>query len=155
MKHNWKNFNNEKIDLLPTLTKLIEDNKNDSFKVFVGTDSQQKKDGITYVTAIVFYREGIGGTIFCLKEKEKIVDLHSRLWNETYKAVSIASELNIFLKDFDMKVHEVHADLNPSKKHKSNTVVQSALGYICGMGFNGKIKPDSWAASKVANVHTK
>ena len=41
--------------------------------------------------------------------------MRSRLWNETYKAV--AFELNNFLKDFGMKVDEVHADLNASKKY--------------------------------------
>ena len=30
--------------LYDELQKVIEDNKNDNFKVYVGTDSQQKKD---------------------------------------------------------------------------------------------------------------
>ena len=152
---NWKNFDGEKIELYTELQKVIEDNKNDNFKVYVGTDSQQKKDHILYVTAIVFYRTGLGGLIFYLKEKEKKVDMRSRLWNETYKAVALALELNNFLKDFGMKVDEVHADLNASKTYKSNSVVQASLGYICGMGFKGCIKPFAFASSKIANKFTK
>ena len=54
-----------------------------------------------------------------------------------------------------MRVDEVHADLNPSPMHESNSSVQACLGYICGMGFDGKIKPDSWAASSVAHRKTQ
>jgi predicted RNase H-related nuclease YkuK (DUF458 family) len=28
-------------------------------------------------------------------------------------------------------------------------------GWICGMGFGLKVKPDSWASSSIADNHTK
>ena len=129
--------------------------EDDDIKFYVGTDSQKKKKYTVYVTAIVMYLEGRGGVVYYTKEKEKNTSLFTRLWNETYKAIEVARELNDFLKPYCLRVNEVHADLNASPKHKSNQLVKSCIGYIQGMGFEGQIKPRSWCASKVANKMTK
>lgn len=151
----WRKLDGGEIDLYTELQHDISLYENDELKFYVGTDSQQKKKRVIYVTAIILYRTGIGGNVYYLKEKEAKVDMRTRLWNETYKAVEIAKELNDFLFKFGLRVDEVHADLNPDKIHKSNSVVQACLGFICGMGFEGKIKPHAWGASKVANKMTK
>jgi predicted RNase H-related nuclease YkuK (DUF458 family) len=159
-EYKWKKLDGEIVNnLLETISLDIVKTKaefaDDEIKFYVGTDSQRKKYDIVFVTAIVLYRKKSGGIVYILKEREKHSDIRTRLWNETYKAITIATELNDFLKSFNLRVDEVHADLNPDPKHKSNSLVKSCLGYICGMGFEGKIKPASWAASKVANIHTK
>ena len=156
----WIRLDKDEIpDIFEQLKLDIENAKimraDDEIKFYVGTDSQRKKKYITYVTAIVMYTEKKGGAVYYTKERESVLDMHSRLWNETYKAVNIAQELNEFLKDFNLRVHEVHADLNANPKYKSHKLVKSCLGYIQGMGFDGMIKPDAWAASKIANKHTK
>jgi predicted RNase H-related nuclease YkuK (DUF458 family) len=46
---------------------------------------------------------------------------------------------------------EIHADINPSTKYESNKALTEAVGYILGMGYNFKIKPESWAASTGAD----
>ena len=155
---NWNRLTGENVnDLFLTINKDIEDNKNadSEIKFYVGTDSQVKRKGITYVTAVVLYRVGDGALVYYSKQNENQMDMHARLWNETYKAVEVAKELNEFLKSYNLRVDEVHADLNPNDIHKSNSSVQACLGYICGMGFDGKIKPYAWASSCVANKKTK
>lgn len=156
----WKKLEGNIVnDLYTTIAQDIKATKikfaDEDIKFYVGTDSQRKKYDVVYVTAIVLYRKKSGGSVYILKEREKLTDMHTRLWNETEKAIKVATELNTFLVDFNLRVDEVHADLNPDKKYKSNSLVQSCLGYICGMGFEGKVKPQAWAASKVANIHTK
>ena len=111
-----------------TKAKLIREN--DDIKFYVGTDSQRHKGKIVFVTAIVMYMEKHGGAVYYVKENEKPTDMHTRLWNETYKAVNIAQELNNFLKDFNLRVNEIHADLNDSPKHKSNKLVSSCIKYF-------------------------
>ena len=156
----WKKLEGNIVnDLYTTIAQDIKATKvkfaDEDIKFYVGTDSQRKKYDVVYVTAIVLYRKKSGGSVYILKEREKLTDMHTRLWNETEKAIKVATELNTFLVDFNLRVDEVHADLNPDKNYKSNTLVKSCLGYICGMGFEGKVKPQAWAASKVANIHTK
>lgn len=151
----WRRLDGEEINLFKTIEKDIKLYNEAEIKFYVGTDSQRKKKHITYITSIILYRETIGGCVYYTKERDKIIEMTSRLWNETYKAVTVAQELNDFLEQFDLRVNEVHADLNPNPKHKSNSVVQSCLGFICGMGFIGKIKPDAWASSKISDRKTK
>ena len=46
---------------------------------------------------------------------------------------------------------EVHADINTSPHFKSNEALKEAMGYIMGMGFAFRAKPDAFASSSCAN----
>jgi predicted RNase H-related nuclease YkuK (DUF458 family) len=46
---------------------------------------------------------------------------------------------------------EVHADINTNVQFKSNEALKDAMGYIMGMGFSFKAKPDSFASSCCAD----
>ena len=123
-------------------------------KFYVGCDSQSYKEHIAYVTAIVLYETGKGGLGYYMREIEEPVPMRHRLWNETYKAVTTATWLNQLLIEFDYRVDEVHADLNSDEKHLSQSSVTECLGFITSMGFVGKIKPEAWVASGVADQKT-
>lgn len=153
---NWKRLTGEKLEnIKDTILADVAKYPDKEIKFYVGCDSQLIKHKIIYVTAIVLYRQGNGGLAYYFKEHEEKVHDRTRLWNETFKAVNCALWLNELLKQVDLIVVEVHADLNHDEKHMSNTMVQACLGYICSMGFEGKIKPWSWVSTKVANSKTK
>jgi len=46
---------------------------------------------------------------------------------------------------------EVHADINTNVQFKSNDALKDAMGYIMGMGFAFKAKPDAFASSCCAD----
>jgi predicted RNase H-related nuclease YkuK (DUF458 family) len=46
---------------------------------------------------------------------------------------------------------EVHADINTNPNFKSNDALKEVMGYIVGMGFAFKAKPDAFASSNCAN----
>jgi predicted RNase H-related nuclease YkuK (DUF458 family) len=46
---------------------------------------------------------------------------------------------------------EVHADINTNPNFKSNDALEEAMGYILGMGFAFKAKPQAFASSSCAN----
>ena len=46
---------------------------------------------------------------------------------------------------------EVHADINTNPQFKSNDALREAMGYILGMGFAFKAKPEAFASSSCAN----
>ena len=46
---------------------------------------------------------------------------------------------------------EVHADINTDPHFKSNVALKEAMGYILGMGFVFKAKPDAFASSSCAD----
>ena len=66
------------------------------------------------------------------------------------KSIEVATEIAELLDLYEIPL-EIHADINPDPRYDSNKALQSAVGYILGMGYEFKIKPDAWAASTAAD----
>ncbi|MEM5782703.1 MAG: ribonuclease H-like YkuK family protein, partial [Candidatus Aenigmatarchaeota archaeon] len=75
---------------------------------------------------------------------------YSRLWKEATLSLDISRELLKFLikEKLDFQF-EVHLDLGTNGKSKS--VIKELINLIKGYGFDVKIKPESYAATKVAD----
>ena len=151
----WRKFNGDPIELpiLDAVEHAIkrETEKGHRLKVCIGTDSQVKGKETEYATVIVFLREGHGGFMFIHNEKTKQqFTIKERMLTEVAKSIEIAYELcNLFtIYDVDM---EVHADINTNPQFKSNDALKEAMGYILGMGFAFKAKPEAFASSSCAN----
>lgn len=151
----WRKFNGDPIELpiLEAVEHAIkrETGKGHRLKVCIGTDSQVKGKETEFATVIVFLREGNGGFMFIHNEKTKQqFTIKERMLTEVAKSIEIAYELcNLFtVYDVDM---EVHADINTNPHFKSNDALREAMGYILGMGFAFKAKPEAFASSSCAN----
>ena len=135
------------------------ENESESSKIYIGCDSEVfKKRGmwfVNYYQVVVVHKNGRNGcklfgfqTTEADYTKDKRKPLY-RLMQEVYKA----SELYLQLADsIGNREVEVHLDLNPNKKYVSNMIVDQAIGYIKSTcNVVPLIKPDSWAASSVAD----
>ncbi len=151
----WRKFNGDALHLpiKEAVEQAIkrETSQGYKLKVCIGTDSQVKGRETEFATVIVFLREGHGGFMFI--HNEKTLQQHSikeRMLVEVAKSIEIAYELcNLFtMYDVDM---EVHADINTNPQFKSNEALREAMGYILGMGFAFKAKPEAFASSSCAN----
>jgi predicted RNase H-related nuclease YkuK (DUF458 family) len=69
---------------------------------------------------------------------------------EVARSIEIAYELCDLFNRYDIDM-EVHADINTSPQFKSNEALREAMGYILGMGFAFKAKPEAFASSSCAN----
>jgi predicted RNase H-related nuclease YkuK (DUF458 family) len=69
---------------------------------------------------------------------------------EVSKSIEIAYELCDLFIEYDIEM-EVHADINTNAQFKSNDALKDAMGYIMGMGFAFKAKPDAFASSCCAD----
>ena len=177
---NWLNFSNKPILNLFTSIKdcintYLENGASlNNIKCITACDSQRRGTDVTYVTTIVLINEGKGGNVFYIKEYEnyshiltfenttmyerklKIKSLmQKRLWSEASKAVNCALWVNSLCKPLNIKVSEVHVDINTNKKYRSSELYNGIIGFIESCGFIPKAKPDSWAASGIANSKTK
>ena len=120
-------------------------------KVCIGTDSQVRGGSIEYATVIVFLREKKGGFMFISNDRmEKEISLKERMITEVAKSVDIAYKLCDLLDAYNVEL-EVHADINTDPHFKSNAALKDAMGYILGMGFVFKAKPDAFASSSCAD----
>lgn len=161
-------------NLVDYLEKLFDEQleKNRMMKVSIGTDSQKIK-GTLYKFATVIListTEDLGGGVIVgrggmiiaatythdfmkkdtdgrKRDKELV---NERMVFEVGKSIEVATEIAELLDVYEIPL-EIHADINPNPKHDSNKALQSAVGYILGMGYEFKIKPEAWAASTAAD----
>jgi hypothetical protein len=76
--------------------------------------------------------------------------LKERMLMEVAKSIEIAYELCDLFIDYNIEM-EVHADINTNPQFKSNDALKEAMGYILGMGFAFKAKPEAFASSCCAD----
>ena len=156
------------------LEKLFDEQlaNNRILNVSIGTDSQ-KITGTLYKFATVIVittTEDLGGGVIVgrggmiisatyshdfmkktiegrLRDKELV---NERMVFEVGKSIEAAGGIAELLDLYEIPL-AIHADINPNPKHESNKALQSAVGYILGMGYDFKIKPESYAASTIAD----
>lgn len=151
----WRKFNGEAINLpiKEEVRRAIvrEKEKGYKLKVCIGTDSQVKGAETEFATVIVFLREHRGGFMFIHNEKTlHKFQIKERMLVEVARSIEIAYELCDLFTEYDVDM-EVHADINTNPHFKSNEALREAMGYILGMGFAFKAKPDAFASSSCAN----
>lgn len=151
----WRRLNGQRIEapLLDAVEQTIEQQHAEGYrlKVCIGTDSQVIGDEVHFATVIVFLREKRGGFMFVSNEKTNHkMSLRGRMIMETGRSVEVAYALCPLLDLYDVAL-EVHADINTDPAFESNTALKEAMGYILGMGFVFKAKPDAVAASCCAD----
>jgi predicted RNase H-related nuclease YkuK (DUF458 family) len=151
----WRKFNGDPIGLPihEAVEKAIQREIANGFKmkVCIGTDSQVKGRETEFATVIVFLREVHGGFMFIHNEKTKQqFTIKERMLMEVAKSIEIAYELCDLFTVYDVDM-EVHADINTNPHFKSNDALKEAMGYILGMGFAFKAKPEAFASSSCAN----
>jgi predicted RNase H-related nuclease YkuK (DUF458 family) len=170
----WKR--NEKIieePIVEYLEKVLENelDKNHILSVSVGTDSQKISKLLYRFATVILIRvtEDLGGGVIVgrggmiisstymhefksktLGKNRDIELINERMVFEVGKSIEVAGEIAELLDLYEVKM-EIHADINPDPKHDSNKALQQAVGYILGMGYDFKIKPDAWAASSAAD----
>lgn len=151
----WKKYNGQVLldDILIEVEETIKREKSNDIqlKICIGTDSQVRGDVIEFATVIVFLREKSGGFMFINKEKNKQkMAIKERMITEVSKSVNIAYILHPIIQKHDIPL-EVHADINTDPGFPSNAAYTEAMGYIKGMGFDFKAKPDAFASSYCAD----
>lgn len=120
-------------------------------KVCIGTDSQVKHNIVEFATAIVFIREKRGGFMYFNSFiTRNQFSLKERMIHEVSKSIEIAYELCPLFDSYRVEM-EIHADINTDPHFKSNDALKEAMGYIIGMGYTFKAKPDAFASSYCAN----
>ncbi|MGF7231577.1 ribonuclease H-like YkuK family protein [Arachidicoccus sp.] len=151
----WRKFNGDKIPLpikdVVEQTIQAEVAKGIKLKVCIGTDSQVKGADVEFATVIVFLREHSGGFMYIYNETlSRAFHIKERMLLEVAKSIEVAYELcDLFIK-YNIEM-EVHADINTNPQFKSNDALKEAMGYILGMGFAFKAKPEAFASSSCAD----
>jgi uncharacterized protein len=154
-QHQWRKLNGQliegSIEDEVRQTVLREKEAGNELKVCIGTDSQAKGKDTDFATVIVFVRKGKGGFMYIRNEttKQKMY-IKERMLLEVGKSIEVAYALCRIFTMYGVDM-EVHADINTNPNFKSNDALKEAMGYIQGMGFAFKAKPEAFASSSCAN----
>lgn len=151
----WRRLDGTKIEstLLDAVEAAIlrEKEAGHRLKLCIGSDSQVKGKVTEFASVIVFLREKKGGFMFIHNEKTtQEMSIKERMILEVSLSVDVAYALCDLLDKHNVEL-EVHADINTDPSFKSNTALRDAMGYILGMGFVFKAKPDAFASSSCAD----
>lgn len=140
------------------IINIILEHRDDNGKVSVGTDSFIKKQDCIFSLAICLYDGDSqnGGRYFIKRtniDKGKYPNLLQRILAEVQKSVELGLKLLELIPVLDI---EIHLDVSGSDKNNGTSKFAEMLtGYAKGAGFECKIKPDAYAASSVADKHSK
>jgi predicted RNase H-related nuclease YkuK (DUF458 family) len=143
---------NEVIDEIKNFISAVPEA---NYKIIIGSDSQLYGEGVAdFVTAIVVHRIGNGGRYFWRKfEKENTYSLRDRIIKEVMLSLNTSTEiLKILEEKIEVKFDfEVHVDVG--ENGKTSALISEVTGMIRAYNFNFKTKPESYAASSVADKH--
>ena len=155
MKSNWFNADGEKIsfnDILIHAKKYVDAGKN----IFIGSDSMLYTKNCVFVTSICLHDDkNKRSNYFYRREKIQISnynDLKTRIFKEVEDAIDVGF---VLMESFSKTCIEIHIDIGKESRSKTNKFVDVITGWIKSLGFGVKLKPKSWAASSVADWHTK
>jgi hypothetical protein len=154
-------------EMIKVIADYIRVNPSESYDITVGTDSQNHKM-TRMVEVIAVCRIGDGGIFFFRREDiPKIKVLKEKIIEETNRSIvnamgfidALQEELLEDNIDLDIMFDEnrlsfaVHADIG--RRGKTKELIKEICGWIEASGFEARIKPDSYAASGVANMLSK
>ncbi len=126
------------------------------YRVVVGTDSQPHNGaGVDFVTAIVVHRVGSGGIYFWkhVVNKKHYV-LRQRMYEEAMLSLEMAETVLALLHQDGVTKYDVEIHVDIGKFGETREMISEIVGMVRGSGYQVKIKPESYAASKVADRHT-
>lgn len=137
-----------------TIMKEAE-GKEEEYQVMIGTDSQGFSDDTKVVAVIVLYHVGHGGKFFYRTEHlKKFNDFRDKIYNEAYESLEIAKAFVKAMYDSGHDIHTIiHVDIGENGKTKC--LIDEIMGWIRSEGFEAHYKPDSIAASFIADYYSK
>ena len=133
------------------------------YTVTIGTDSQNF-DKTKMVEVIAIHRIGTGGIFFYRTNYVRLIqNLRQKIQEETQLSLTVANvffdelhnNLSMLGHDLDhMHIKcQIHCDVGYNGS--TRTMIQEIVGWVRSMGYDCAIKPDSYAASGIANKFSK
>jgi predicted RNase H-related nuclease YkuK (DUF458 family) len=126
------------------------------YHIVIGTDSQSHNgSGVDFVTAIVVHCVGVGGIYFWRRTvNKKHYVLRQRMYEEAIMSLDLAEEVLTLLKKDGVKKYDMEIHVDIGKLGDTREMIAEIVGMIRGSGYIVKTKPESYAASKVADRYT-
>ncbi len=139
------------------MVQYISEQPDEKYKLIIGSDSQTfVEQDTSFVTAIVVHRVGKGGRYYFHKKKERYMSsLRQRIFYETSLSLDVASRLTEMMAENELAELDIEIHLDVGEKGETRGIIREVVGMVMGSGYEARIKPDSYGATKVADKYTK
>lgn len=138
------------------ILEFIAHDSEKHYQLVIGTGSQPHNgSGVDFVTAIVVHRIGAGGIFFWKRVvNNKKYMLRQRMYEEATMSLEMAETVLALLRKDGITKYDVEIHVDIGAFGDTRDMISEIVGMIRGSGYTVKIKPESYAASKVADRYT-
>lgn len=144
--------------MVKNIVEYINQEPDAQYQISIGSDSQTYSE-TRFVLAIVIHRLSKGGIFYYKKfEHKKVSNLRNKLYDETQLSLDAANLLLEGFNEMNFKLNNnvsfhVHVDIGEHGKTKE--LISEITGWVTALGFEVDIKPESYAASSIADKYSK
>lgn len=141
--------------LVSDIVEYVRTDKSAEYRLLIGTDSHTKQ-GTHMVTAIIIQRVGKGARYFYRHSHHlSMRSLRQKLFYETSLSLDVVFALRdklakSLLVGLKMEIHVDAGYVGPTRD-----LIREVVGMVVANGLVARIKPNSFAASAVADRFTK
>ena len=138
------------------ISSYMATDKNGHYQIIVGSDSQKAKGGVyDFVSALIVHHVGHGGIYFWKRQVvDKKISLKERIYREAIMSLETSENFVSFFKLNGLSKYDIQIHVDIGHNGETRSMINEVVGMIRASGYNVKIKPDSFGASKVADKYT-
>lgn len=150
--------------VIEDIATFVREDEKSRYAIVVGTDSEgtapaptrvNKAIGAEFVSVVTVHRIGHHGRYFWKRMPGiRTYDHHDRMLKEASFSLDLAQRVVTALREHipqSLYNFEIHLDIGSNGPTKP--MISEIVGMITGNGFVARIKPESYAANKVADRH--
>jgi len=150
--HDADGFITSNLDLKDEITNYT----NLGGTVYVGADSMLYNTSCSFASVIAMHDRNKKIAKYFYKKKKILGTKYSNLELKILEEVQLSIECANFVLSLCPSAQiEVHVDIGCNKRNLTSKFYNLIKGWLKGLGFEFKVKPDSWASSSIADWHTK
>ncbi len=142
--------------VIERIIEFVQAEPDQKYRIIIGTDSQDHNSkGTEFVTALVVHRVGGGGIYFWRGyRKTHPYAIKERIYEEALASIDFANDFILSLKSAPQLLEiglEIHVDIG--ENGLTRDIITEVVAMVQGNGYDVKVKPESFGASKVADRH--
>ncbi len=137
------------------VSTFMAGDKKARYEIIVGTDSQKvEKNKYDFVSALVIHRVGYGGIYFWNRIiQDRKISLKERIYQEATMSLETSENFVHFFKTNGISKYDIQIHVDIGHNGETRELITEVVGMIRGSGYDVKIKPYSYGASKVADKY--
>lgn len=138
------------------VSDFMKGDKKAKYKIIVGTDSQKiENNKYDFVSALVIHRVGWGGIYFWKRMvQDRKISLKERIYQEATMSLETSENFVELFRTNGISKYNVQIHVDIGHNGETRDLITEVVGMVRGSGYEVKIKPDSYGASKVADRYT-